>query len=1368
MGDKKNSFTYRLKKYLASNNEQVLDNDLKSVSIKFVLDGISIDVSNYAELQRIIYLNDLINEISAYNLPTSEKVLKDIRNIIQLTSNDWKKRNNSFTPRYKTHIDKDVVEYAQQMQLDSTETMQLNQRYKFDNEVKKKVKDVINKPKQQRKDPTKGVIVQPIISSKPVDNNDEKKDIKNGRLTVKEVKHKLENKEIGKCKQCPLYKEKRIVGLGSNAEYMDEVEVLIIGEAPAEEEIKQGSPFVGSSGKLIREVINNYPDIKYLITNATLCFHKPGNKPTETELISCEPNLDYVISNLPNLRRVILVGKVAVSRALKNYNLNFKITKYHGNVLDDTALNLSDNVEVFVVFHPSYARRNPRNLDVFIDSFSKVFSGNIVKISEDISERTILIRPPKYFMKVKTVNEIITYMDSQEDSYTLVDVQKISKANAKYSDYGIIFIVRGVSGKKYFFYINTPFFTFWYSDIANDFAVKSVKELKQIQTKYSEKYFRIDELKKKLNNNLTLYQSDYSLDSFYSNRWYRRKTREDDSIKLRYFIFDIEIMLDTNFVESGIDQKNLKHPIICYTYYDSYEDKYTFVYNHEWAKKSELDLEKVKTEYSDINLDVKEYRTEKAMIKDFFKIVESINPDVITNWNVQFDFDSMVSRYKHYFGEFPKINGAKIGIHPKYGANFVAGIVMMDYLSIYKSNDYTKKENYKLDTISDIELGERKTAYEGTLSKLFEEDKTTAVIYNVNDVILVKKINDKRKLIDITNTLRKVAATSWNAAMRYIGIQLIDSTLIYRANNQGLVIVDANYDQVSSKYEGAFVLNPKKLIPQWMIVYDLASLYPHVMSRYNLEKTTYYLKIHDENIAFNLIHDKNKVDMDQHVKVTFYPYTYKETTKTMTVGELYNTIMEENLIITRTGVCLLPHTKRKSIIYTTIDELYSKRLYHKDLVKKAETELDKQINDLYQYTYKIDMNAIYGVQGNDKFRLYNKDLARTITLSAQEVSRFCAYHVHKYIQKLKQGITDYEIELESDFFKEEMDNVQYMDTDSIFVLIDELLDPNKSDEENFKQVEHYSKLILGFFNDYLLPRLIKMHNLDPSDNIFNFNFKIEYFVRNAIMPVKKAYAVRIIDKDRDGNIIYKYKFKGLSVVRSDYPQWTKSMLKEFVKLILEENIIEDKERLTKWIITKYNEAKHLIESGDFSIARQLGLSKSFEDYSAINESVKGAITWNYLVYDHFRITDKGYHFYIKEINRDNLVNLSTIITNKAEYQTQMHKLTDELTRLAKNARMKNKNSKNKPDSSFEVKFKKKLKLDSILIPIDAKPDEPSLNKLPIDIFVPDVEKMMKNVFIARINQFIEPLGIDIMELLGFKKELKRLNEKVRNSSLIML
>lgn len=1123
--------------------------------------------------------------------------------------------------------------------------------------------------------------------------------------TLKTLRTRIEKKKFYTCSECPL-KNEASVPFETNAE--DNIKVLIIGEAPADEEVKQSKPFVGRSGKLIREVINKHPEITYLIANTVFCYHKPSNKPTQEEYSFCKPILKEIISHLPNLERIIIVGKTAFEYILGKKG---SIVQYTGTTFFPPEGSILPKVPVGVVYHPSYALRSGK-AEEFKTIFEKLFIGKTAEYNN--------------------LTSIIKIMNRVEEEYTLVDIQYFKDA--------LDVIFRGKSRKKYVYTINRPNYVFYYSNKKNTPAINEISNLKEVICPYSKRFDYMKKIKGKI------YQGDYSITSLYANKYYSFKDKkESDNIPLRVLIFDIE-----NYVVDSDD--TTKNPVVSVSIYDTFNDEIYILYDKN-IFKNYVDTDKVLESFRDKTINILPFDNEKALLKQFFKIITDINPDVITNWFLDYDVNTIVGRYKEVFKKLPMVNGKEV-IHNSRTAILYEfkDIALIDFLYVYKSTDREKKSKYTLDNIAEIELGDKKVKYTGTLQEFMFKDPTQFLIYNIKDTILVWELNKKKRLIEFVNTLRKVAKTSWANARNLISIPLVDSIIMSKANEMGLTIQNVDRNLESTGYEGAFVLQPRREFSEWLVTYDLNSLYPHVMSRYNLDRSTYYLKVKDKEKVINgstvkvnplyyIIHKPDEISPNEMVEVIFNP-DHDPKERKITVEELTSIIKEKKLIPTITGVCTLSHKVKPSIIYLSISELYNMRKHYQALKKKDKK--NSLIHSLYELSYKNAMNTIYGVQGNVRFRLFNKDIAETITRSAKEVSKFTAEHTKQFLDSLIEEREFTNVKVNPDFyFKNEFEKVQYMDTDSVFVEVKDLYE--KLDRDKF--IGALNK-ILEYYNNTLLPILIKKHMLDPSDQIFNFQFKMEKIISAAIMPKRKTYVLHVVHED--GEWISKLMFKGISVVRSDYPSWTKGMLKELVEKLLIDNI--DRKELTSWLLEKKKEVLELIKSGDFSISRPLSVGKDIEQFKTVSEVVKGALTWNYLIYDHFKIMDKGYHFYITDINDEKLLEISSKLHTLSDVESAKQQLMDHIFRLIESRAEERLNEKTRSitdNSIIEKKVKalqarnkkrrESMKIsDSILVPVEFKGNEKILDRLPADVFIINVEKMYNNAFYSRLQQVLNP------------------------------
>lgn len=158
---------------------------------------------------------------------------------------------------------------------------------------------------------------------------------------------------VAACVACPLHQSRRqvVFGVGHRQAHW-----MIVGEAPGEQEDRQGAPFVGPSGQLLDSMLRalgltrdeSTPDRQVFITNTLKC-RPPGNRnPASDELQQCEAFLQRQIA-LVQPRMILAMGRFAVQSLLRSTEpigkLRGRVHRYQG-------------VPLVVTYHPAYLLRN--------------------------------------------------------------------------------------------------------------------------------------------------------------------------------------------------------------------------------------------------------------------------------------------------------------------------------------------------------------------------------------------------------------------------------------------------------------------------------------------------------------------------------------------------------------------------------------------------------------------------------------------------------------------------------------------------------------------------------------------------------------------------------------------------------------------------------------------------------------------------------------------------------------------------------------------------------------------------------------------------------------------------------------------------
>ena len=362
---------------------------------------------------------------------------------------------------------------------------------------------------------------------------------------------------------------------------------------------------------------------------------------------------------------------------------------------------------------------------------------------------------------------------------------------------------------------------------------------------------------------------------------------------------------------------------------------------------------------------------EKELIYEFLKFWQMNQPDVITGWNTEFfDIPYLCNRIKKLCGEddlkklspWKSVSSKNIySMGRSHQVWDIQGIAALDYYDLYRKFTYTNQESYRLDHIAYVELGERKDGnpYD-TFRDWYTNDFQSFIDYNITDVEIVDKLEEKMKLIDLCLTMAyeaKVNYTDVLGSVKYWDI-LIHNYLM----DKGIVVPQKVEREKSEKYEGAYVKDPQTGMHEWVLSFDLNSLYPHLIMQYNISPETMKSEQTVPNMSVDKLLDK-QID----------------------TSVLKNTTMTPNGALFRTD--------KKGFLPEMMQKMYDDRVRYKkamleakqNLVNTKDKKYEKQISTFnnIQMAKKIALNSAYGAIGNKWFRYYSHTMAEAITTSGQ-------------------------------------------------------------------------------------------------------------------------------------------------------------------------------------------------------------------------------------------------------------------------------------------------------------------------------------------------------------------------------------------------
>jgi len=239
---------------------------------------------------------------------------------------------------------------------------------------------------------------------------------------------------------------------------------------------------------------------------------------------------------------------------------------------------------------------------------------------------------------------------------------------------------------------------------------------------------------------------------------------------------------------------------------------------------------------------------EITLLKTFMEWWCSVQPEVITGWNVElFDITYIVNRIHKRLGlnamrdisPWRMVSEKWVEMHGRKQLSFdIAGVSILDYLDIYKKFTYTNRESYRLDVIAEIELGQKKLDHSefNTFKDFYTKDWTKFVDYNLVDVDLVDRLEEKMKLIDLVMLMAYDAKCNYTDTFQQV--RLWDIIIYNHLKKQNIVLPLMKRSDKSDKYAGAYVKEPIPGAYDWVVSFDLNSLYPSLIRFLNISPET--------------------------------------------------------------------------------------------------------------------------------------------------------------------------------------------------------------------------------------------------------------------------------------------------------------------------------------------------------------------------------------------------------------------------------------------------------------------------------------------------------------------------------------------------
>ena len=536
------------------------------------------------------------------------------------------------------------------------------------------------------------------------------------------------------------------------------------------------------------------------------------------------------------------------------------------------------------------------------------------------------------------------------------------------------------------------------------------------------------------------------------------------------------------------------------------------------------------------NVIYRSFDNERDLLMDFINwwMVEENTPEVVTGWNIElYDVPYLVRRLDRILGEklmkrfspWGLVTEDEIYVAGRKHISYdVGGISQLDYLNLYKKFTYKAQESYRLDYIASVELGQKKLDHSefDTFKDFYTKGWQKFVEYNIIDVELVDRMEDKMKLIELALTMAYDAKANYTDV--FSQVRMWDTIIYNYLKKRNIVIPPKERSDKDSKYAGAYVKEPIPGKYDWVVSFDLNSLYPHLIMQYNISPETLLEERHPNVTVDKILNQQTNFELYKDYAVCANGAMFRKDVRGF-LPELMEKIYKDRTIY-----------KKKM--------LAAKQEYEKKKTKELEKEIARCNN--IQMARKIQLNSAYGAIGNQYFRYYKLANAEAITLSGQVSIRWIENKMNAYLNKI----------LKTD----EVDYVIASDTDSIYLNMGPLV------ESVYKGREKTTQSVVSFLDKVCQVEFEKYiegcyQELATYVNAYDqkMQMKRENIAERGIWTAKKRYILNVWDSEGVRYEEPKLKMMGIEAVKSSTPAPCRQMIKDGLKLMMsgtEEEVIE--------------------------------------------------------------------------------------------------------------------------------------------------------------------------------------------------------------------
>ncbi len=639
---------------------------------------------------------------------------------------------------------------------------------------------------------------------------------------------------------------------------------------------------------------------------------------------------------------------------------------------------------------------------------------------------------------------------------------------------------------------------------------------------------------------------------------------EYDKDKLRIYTIDIEVESEQGFPNPD----DAEEKMICITIKDSVTKKFLVWGIADYTVKQD-------------NVSYIKCDNERDLLKKFLDFWRQYTPDVVTGWNSKyFDVPYLINRIEKVLGSAAIKRMSPWGLvdrdtayHNGRQVTFfrLLGIAQLDYLQLYAKFTIKNQERYTLDHIAFVELGEQKdkNPYD-TFKEWYQQDIQSFIDYNIIDVELVDKLEDRLQLIELALTMAYNAKANYEDV--FSQVRMWDTIIFNELLKDNIVVPMRKIGSIQSKeLVGAYVKEPKTGFHEWVVSFDLNSLYPHLIMQYNIS-----------------------------------PETILEGQKDIKISDLINKTVD-----TSDGNCVAANgtmyrNDKQGMLPRIIQKEYNARTIFKKKMLEAEqmyaNTKDKKYEKLarkyyiIQHSKKISLNSAYGAIGNKYFRYYDHRQAEAITMSGQLNIKWIEKKLNEYFNKL---------------YKTDDDYIIASDTDSVYINMAPLVKMTGATDKN-----KIVKALDSFCRDKVEPYIAKVYKeLADYMNVYEQKMEMarEVIADRGIWTAKKRYILNVHNSEGVQYPEPKLKIMGIEAVKTSTPLPCRDKLKESFKILMNGDEKEMKE-----FCVNFRREFELLPPEDIGFPRSVNNVEKYSDTTSIYKKgtpmhVKGALLYNHLL-----------------------------------------------------------------------------------------------------------------------------------------------------------